>query len=311
MSKMLSFVIPCYRSEDTISSVIQEIDEVMKQKKDYDYEIIAVNDSSPDNVWNVLTELASQKTYIKIIDLAKNMGKNSALLAGYYYAKGDIVINLDDDGQCPVDKLWELLKPLKDGYDVSIARYNHKKQSAFKNFGSYVNHIMACFLLDKPKDLQISNFLAMKRFICKEILRYKNPYPYISGLYLRSTSRVKNVDMEERERLIGTSGYTFIKSLKMLLNGFTAFSVKPLRLATFLGFLTSCFGFGYAIYIIVRKFMRPDIASGYSSLMSVILFVGGVIMVLLGLLGEYVGRIYISLNNSPQYVIREVKNIEE
>lgn len=306
----LSFVIPCYNSENTIASVINEIDVIMQQKNEYEYEIIAVNDSSPDNVWYVLENLTKERSNIKAIDLAKNMGKHSALMAGYSYAQGDIIISLDDDGQCPVDRLWDLLEPLEHGYDIVIARYPKKKQSAFKNFGSKVNDLMACFLLNKPKDLKLSNFYAIKRFICKEILRYTNPYPYISGLFLRSTMRIKNVYMEERERILGNSGYTFSKSLKLWLNGFTAFSVKPLRIATIIGFFTSLSGFIFALYVVLRKIYYPNIPSGYSSIMAVQLFIGGVIMLCLGLIGEYVGRIYISLNNSPQYVIRQTKNIE-
>lgn len=307
----LSFIIPCYRSENTIISVIKEISSVMSENKSHEYEIIAVNDNSPDNVFDVLVQLAKEYSELKVVDLAKNMGKHAALMAGFAYATGDVIVCLDDDGQCPVNELWKLLKPLEQGNDVAIARYPQKKQSKFKNFGSQINHFMACALLGKPKNLQISNFLAMKKFVCSEILRYQNPYPYLGGLILRTTSQIKNVDMEERDRVAGTTGYTFIRSLKLLLNGFTAFSVIPLRLATILGFVTAGSGFLYALWIVLRKCLYPEIAAGYSSVMAVILLVGGMIMFLLGLIGEYVGRIYISLNKSPQYVIRQKINIDE
>ena len=173
-----------------------------------------------------------------------------------------------------------------------------------------MNNLMACALLKKPRDLQISNFSAMKRFICLEILNYQNPYPYIDGLFLRSTGKIANVLMEERERAVGTSGYTFWKSLSLWLNGFTAFSVRPLRVATALGGIISAFGFLFGIWVVVSKLLHPEIMAGYSSLMAVLLFVGGMIMILLGLIGEYIGRIYISLNNSPQYVIRERTNFD-
>lgn len=311
MGKTLSFVIPCYRSEDTIRVVIEEISAVMQKANNYDYEIITVNDCSPDRVLAVLEQLAEENLHVKVIDFAKNMGKGSAVLAGFAAANGDIIVSLDDDGQCPVDQTLNLIAPLENGYDVSIARYPHKKQSALKNFGSHVNALMARILLDKPKGLQTSNFFAVKRYICDEMLRYKNPYPYISGLFLRATSYVINVDMEERERICGTSGFTFLKSFKLLLNGFTAFSVKPLRVATISGLITALFGFLFAIYIVVKKIFHPEIEAGYSSLMAVILFIGGVIMLCLGLIGEYVGRIYISLNSSPQYVIRRTINIKK
>lgn len=309
--KKISFVIPCYKSERTIQGVMDELRKVMGQKQELDYEIICVNDCSPDNVLSVLRHMAERDPRVKVIDLAKNMGKHAAMMAGYSKVTGDIIVNLDDDGQCPLDRLWDLLKPLEEGWDISIAKYPCKKESAFKRFGSSINTLMARWIIGKPKGLYMSNYSAMQRFVCQEILRYQNAYPYIDGLFLRTTSSIANVEMEERERVSGTTGYTFWKSLKLWVNGFTAFSVKPLRLATVLGFIVAALGFIYGMYIIIHRLIAPSVISGYSSLMAVLLFVGGVIMLLLGIIGEYVGRIYISLNNSPQYVIRETINCGE
>jgi glycosyltransferase involved in cell wall biosynthesis len=308
--KKISFVIPCYRSENTIEHVIDEIIDMMNIHPAYDYEIIAVNDRSPDNVICKLYELAKNNRRVKAIDLAKNMGKHAAMMAGYSKVTGDIIVNLDDDGQCPLDQLWNLLEPLDGDADISIAKYPEKKESWFKRFGSGVNTLMARMIIGKPKDLAMSNFSAMKRFVCEELIRYQNAYPYIDGLFLRTTSNIKNVEMEERERASGTTGYTFLKSLKLWVNGFTTFSVKPLRLATVLGSVVALIGFIYGLYIIVRRILNPEMLVGYSSLMAVLLFVSGIIMLMLGLIGEYIGRIYISINNSPQYVIRDEVNFE-
>lgn len=306
MINKLSFVIPCYRSEGLVGTVIEQIRENVDGR--CEYEIIAVNDCSPDNVLQELLEYASKDSNITVIDLAKNMGKHAAVMAGYSKVTGDIIVNLDDDGQCPLNRLWDLLKPLEEGYDITIAKYTYKKQSFVKNLGSSVNALMARTMIGKPKDLMLSNFSALKRFICEEIKRYHNPYPYLDGLFLRSTGRIKNVEMDENERISGSTGFTLAKSLSLWMNGFTAFSVKPLRLATFVGFIFAALGFLYALYVICRKIIVPSIAVGYSSIMAVMLFVGGVIMVLLGIIGEYIGRIYISINNSPQYVIRSEYN---
>lgn len=307
----LSFVIPCFGSENTIIFVVDEIMQWLQDHPDYDYEIIAVNDCSPDGVYNILLDLAKTMPNLKVIELAMNCGKHAAIMAGYKYATGDVIVNLDDDGQCPVDKLELLLAALLDDNDVAMARYPGKKQSAFKNFGSRVNELMSRWLIKQPKGLQISNFSAVRRLVINEILRYKNPYPYLNGLLLRATSRIVNVEMEERDRIAGTGNYTFRKSLSLWLNGFTAFSVKPLRVATFMGMVCAGIGFIFAIYVILRKFIYPDIAAGYSSVMAVLLFTGGIIMICLGLIGEYIGRIYISINNSPQYVIRQTFNVDE
>jgi undecaprenyl-phosphate 4-deoxy-4-formamido-L-arabinose transferase len=303
----LSFVIPCYGSEETIEFVISEIDITMSKKPGYEYEIICINDCSPDNVFTVLKNIVSTNPHVLVADLTRNMGKHSAVMAGYSLASGDIIVNLDDDGQCPMPYLWELLEPLNNGYDISMAKYPVKKQSGFKNFGSSINAKMSRYLLGRPKNLSIENFCATKRFIIDEVLKYHNPYPYLEGLFIRTTNRIANVEMEQRERVAGTGNYTFFKSIQLWLNGFTAFSVKPLRIASVIGAVTAITGFIAGIAIIVRRlFFFPDMQMGYPSLMATLLFIGGVIMAMLGMLGEYVGRIYISINNSPQYVIREI-----
>lgn len=307
----LSFVIPCYRSELTIEGVYKEICQKMSETPDLEYEIIAVNDCSPDNVYDVLKHISETDFKFKVINLAKNSGKHAAVMAGYSVATGDIIINLDDDGQCPMDKLWDLIKPLEEGYDISIAKYPLKKESFFKRFGSKVNAIMAIHMINKPKELQLSNFSALKRFVMSEILKYTNPYPYLDGLFLRSSSKIANVTMEQRERTAGVGNFTLKKSLALWINGFTAFSVKPLRAATVLGVICAFIGFVVGLYMIIQKLIKPEIVAGYTSLIAVILFIGGLLMLMLGLIGEYIGRIYICINNSPQYVIKDTINTKK
>lgn len=311
--KKISFIIPCYGSEKTVGIVIEEIEKKLKEKEEkYDYEIIAVNDQSPDNVWNVLKEIAKNNKKIKLINLAKNMNRPGALMAGMSKVTGDYIVLMDDDGQCPMDNLWDLIKPLEEGHDVSIAKYPQYKQSIFKSFGTIVNRKMTEIVIGKPKDLSFTNFSAMKRYIVEEIKQYKNPYPYMTGLLLRTTSDIVNVKMEERERISGSTNFTLRKMLNLWINGFTAFSVKPLRISTVIGIITALVGFIYGIYIILHKlFVHSAVLQGYSSTMAIILFIGGIIMMMLGIIGEYIGRIYISINNSPQYVIKEMINMEK
>jgi len=313
MKTLLSFVIPCYGSERTIEKVIEEIVETVSQRSEnYDYEIICVDDCSPDNVLTVLTALATCNSKIKVVELARNMGKHAAIMAGFSLVQGEYVVLLDDDFQCPVYELWRLLAPVeKQGYDVSSASYKKKKESAFKKLGSTINGFMARVLIGQPKDVRLENFEIIKRFVMDEIIKYKNPYPYVGGLLLRITRKIAVVEMEERERLAGCGGYSFLKSLKLFVNGFTAFSVMPLRMATALGCVCAFTGFVMCLYTVIHKLLYPTVASGYSSLMAVMLFIGGLIMVMLGLIGEYVGRIYICINDSPQYVIRNTINIKE
>jgi undecaprenyl-phosphate 4-deoxy-4-formamido-L-arabinose transferase len=305
--ELISFIIPCYASEGSVGLVIDELREIVRQKPAFDYQIIAVNDCSPDGLMDVLRTYAAADPKVIAVDLAKNGGRHNALMCGCHFAEGDYVVFIDDDQQCPADRLWDLMAPLTEGnYDVAIAKYPKKKQSGFKNFGSYVNDSVATWLLGKSRDLKFSNFSVMRKFVRDEIIKYTNPYPYMSGLMLRSTKRVCNVEMEERERTIGVGHYNFRRSFALWLNSFTAFSVKPLRIATTCGMLFAFLGALMVIYTVVHKLLVPTTAIGYSSLMAMLLFIGGMIMFMLGLIGEYIGRIYISLNNSPQFVIREV-----
>lgn len=309
MSRLISFVIPCYRSENTIENVIDEIIITVKSMPGYDYEIIAVDDFSPDNVFETIKKRAVKNKRIKAIRFSRNFGQHAGMMAGVAAALGEYIVFLDDDGQCPIDNLAILLAPLEENYDVSIARYGRKKQSLFKNICSRLNEIASNLLIDKPVEIQMGNFMAIKRFVADEILRYKGPYPYISGLLFRSSNRIINVSMAERPRMEGTTTYSLKKLFSLWLNSFTAFSIKPLRMATIIGIATSFMGFIYGILIIVRKLLNPAIAVGWSSTMAVLLLLGGMVLFVLGLIGEYVGRIYMSINETPQYVIRDEINL--
>lgn len=310
---LLSFVIPCYRSEKTIEKVINEIDEVMQGRDVFDYEIIAVNDCSPDKVYEVLQRLAAGDKRLKVINLARNMGKHSAVMAGYSFVNGDYIINLDDDFQTPVNELWSLMEPvLADECDIATAEYARKKEALWKRVGSDFNLWISSILLEKPRNLRFTNFSVIKRFVCDEVITYKNPYPFLEGLFLRITRRIAKVPMEERERTDGNkTGFTFAKSVSLFINGLTSFSIKPLRVAAMVGVMFSFAGFLYGTYIIIRKITYPDTPMGYSSIMAILLFSSGLIMLMLGMIGEYVGRIFISINNAPQYVVRSTINVEE
>ena len=302
----ISFVIPCYRSEKTIEKVVDEINDSVKKMEGYNHEIILVNDCSPDNTIEVLKKLSEKFDFVTTIDFARNFGQHSALMAGLRESKGDIVVCLDDDGQTPPDECYKLIDALEDGADAVYARYAHKKHSLFRNFGSYVNEEMARFMLEKPKELYISSYFAVKRFVVNDMIRYENSYPYVIGLVLRSTKSIVNVDINHRAREVGESGYSFKKLLGLWLNGFTSFSIKPLRVATIVGAFCSFAGIIYGIIIIIQHFVLPNRQLGFASLESSILFMGGAILIMLGLIGEYVGRIYISMNASPQYVIKRI-----
>lgn len=313
----ISFVIPCYRSESTIRKVVDEIRDTVNAHNGAvsasavsnstvdDYEIVLVNDCSPDGVWNEIKTLAAEDPNIKGICLAKNFGQHSALMAGYANATGDYIVSLDDDGQTPACETYKLVEKLEEGFDVVYGYYNHAAQHLFRRLGSWTNKKMAEAIIGQPKTLNTTSFFIMRKFIAEEIVRYPHPFPYISGLVFRATKNLGNVYVGHRKRLEGKSGYTLSGLISLWVNGFTAFSVKPLRAATFIGILCALVGFVAGLFVVYEKFMNPQVPIGYTSLLATLLFVGGMIMLLLGLIGEYVGRIYISINQSPQYVVRE------
>lgn len=301
--KKISFVIPCYRSAKTIRDVVLQIVNTVNEHGDQ-YDIILINDGSPDDTYATIKDICRNDKCITGISFSKNFGQHSAIMAGLRACKGEYIVCLDDDGQTPAEESYKLINALGP-YDVAYAEYDKKKHALYRNVGSTINAIMTEMLLGKPKDLYISSFFAAKRFVIDEVIQYVNPYPYIYGLVLRTTSRITNISVNHREREQGKSGYTLKKLLSLWINGFTSFSVKPLRMATYLGLFTSFCGVIMMIYVILNKLNNASVPLGWSSLMTVILFLGGIIMTMLGLLGEYIGRIYICLNDSPQYVIAD------
>lgn len=301
----ISYVIPCYRSQHTVGGVVAEIAATMQTLPQYDYEVILVNDCSPDDTFGTIRSLVAADSHVVGVDLAKNFGQHAALMAGFHKCSGDIVVCLDDDGQTPADEVGKLLAKIDEGYDVVYASYDTKRQAGWRNLGSWVNSKMTEIMLGKPPELVVNSYFAARRFIVDEMLRYEHCYPYVIGLVLRSTKRICNVPVHHRAREEGRSGYTLSKLLNLWMNGFTSFSVKPLRIATYIGTLFAVAGFLYFIYIIIDHFTRAAAPIGWASTTALLLLLGGMILVVLGIMGEYVGRIYMCANAAPQYVERE------
>lgn len=305
---LISFVIPCYRSAKTLGNVVEEIQNMMREHSEYDSEIILVNDCSPDNTFEVIESLTKKYGNITGIDIAKNSGQQCALMAGFRQAEGDLIIACDDDGQTPVDTSFRLIEKLFEGdYDVVCAKYeNRGSRSLFRRLGTWADRTMVKVFLEKPDDFNTAIYFVAKRFVIEEITKYDNPYPYWTGLLLRTTHNVGNVLVDQKNRAAGESGYTMRKLLSLWINGLTTFSIKPLRFATIAGCVLALIGFIIIVFLVIGKLMNADISVGWTSLIATNILVGGLIMLMLGMIGEYIGRIYISLNESPQYVIRRI-----
>lgn len=308
---MFSIVIPCYQSAETIRAVVEQTTKEMQKMDRGDLEFVLVNDCSPDNgaTISVLRDLAAQYSYVKVIDLAKNVGQHNAMMAGLRAAKGDVFISMDDDMQTRPSELHKMFRQFDMGYDVVYGAYPKKKESIPRRIGSWVNKMCAVMFLGRPKDLKTSSFWIIRRYVRDSIISYQGAHSYLLGLILRVTSNISQVEVEHFERETGQSGYTF-KSLLGLWSNMIGFTVKPLRAATYSGTVIAVCSFMAAIVLLIEKLMHPALTAGWASMMIGIFFSMGVELLFLGLIGEYIGRTYMHINSEPQYVIKAQYNIQ-
>lgn len=301
----LSVVIPAYNAEETITRLA---DDLVKALRGLDIEIVLVNDGSKDKTDAACVAIAGKYAgLVTYICLAKNFGEHNAVLAGLNYTSGDYVVIIDDDFQNPPEEIKKLVAEASDkGYDAVYGRYEKKCHSLFRNFGSSLNDKMANILLKKPKGLYLSSFKCLNRFMIKEIIKYRGPFPYIDGLILNHTRNIGEVTVQHARTRKARSGYTLGKLAGLWLNMFTNYSVYPLRISTLLGFLLSTIGGLAAISVIIEKLIHPEIPVGITSILVAILVFSGVQLMMLGLIGEYVGKQFLTSNQTPQYVVKRV-----
>ena len=303
---MYSFVIPCYNSSESIRHVVELTMEEMEKMNRREFEFVLVNDySSSTKTMPVLKKLAEEYPCVTVLNLAKNAGQHNAIMAGLNYAKGDILIGMDDDMQTHPSQLPYLFEELEKGYDIVYGYYPEKKHSAFRNFGSWVNYISVRILIGKPKELKTSSYWVARKFVRDSVIEYQAPYAYIQGLFLRTTRNISCIPIQHFQREEGESNYTFKRLLKLWSN-IIGFSITPLRLTEYCGFGLSLLSIIAAVVVLIRKILNPAMALGWPSLMIVICFFSGIQLMFLGLIGEYIGRMFLGLYRQPQYVIREV-----
>ena len=301
----LSIVIPVYRGANTIGQVVAELSAL---RPEGGLEIILVNDGSPDNAGDVCQSLLPNAPVpIVYIEHARNYGEHNAVMTGLRRARGDYVITMDDDLQNPPEEVINLYDHSRIGsWDVVYTRYAVKQHAAWRNLGSRFANAVADRLLDKPKGLYLSSFRCMSRLVVESVTRYTGPYPYVDGLIMQVTQRIDSIEVRHLPRIEGRSNYTLTRLVRLWLNLATSFSLAPLRLATFLGIGMSVLGTFGAAATIAEALITRATPSGYASTMVVILLVGGVQSMILGVLGEYVGRTFLSANGKPQGTVRSI-----
>ncbi|HIZ22594.1 MAG TPA: glycosyltransferase family 2 protein [Candidatus Blautia faecigallinarum] len=307
---LVSIVIPCYNSQETIGKVVELAQEEFRKLKDYDCEFVLVNDYSRDNTWQVIKELSQRYPNVKGIHFAKNFGQHNAIMAGLSYTKGELIVGMDDDMQNHPSQIPQFLKKMEEGFDVVFGVFKERKFSAIKNITGSVSRFLLWRLLDRPKDIQMSSFWCCRRYVRDEVVKYDGYNVFLQVLFFRTTHNIANIEIEHYARESGSSNYTFKKGLKLFMSCLN-FTVIPLRVATFMGTLFSAAGFLGALVVLIRKLLDPTIAVGWSSLMCALLVFFGFSFLMLGIIGEYIGKLILNINRTPQYVIREKANITE
>ncbi|MCB1105102.1 MAG: glycosyltransferase family 2 protein [Cephaloticoccus sp.] len=301
----LSFVIPLYYSEATIGDLVRDIQGLVIAGG---HEIVLVNDGSRDDTAKVCRDLvASTSVPVTFVEHSRNFGEHNAVLTGWRHARGDYIVNLDDDGQNPPREAVRLWREAHDkSLDVVFGHYRVKQHTAWRNFGSWFTNRMTDWALDKPAGFYLSSFRCVSRFVAHEVVKHAGPFPYIDGLLLQVTQRIGSIEVEHASRQAGQSGYTFRRLIRLWMSAWINFSVLPLRLATLLGLLIAGGGLLGLIVVVVLRLMHAGPAFGWGSLMAALLIFSGTQLVMLGVIGEYIGRMFISINRRPQSVVREV-----
>lgn len=304
-STSLSIIIPVFNSEKTIGNLVEEL--IKELDSLFKLEIILVNDNSADSSEDVCISLFEKyKNVVKFYSLSKNVGEHSAVLAGLNKVTGDYAVIMDDDFQNPISEVVKLVNTALDNeYDVVYSYYDKKKHNVFRNMGSWLNDKVANIMLKKPKGLYLSSFKILNKFLVDEIVKYKAPFPYIDGLILQITDKIGKVEVEHHGRNEGRSGYTLKKLISLWLNMFTNFSILPLRASIILGFVFASIGIVLGVHSVIEKLLNPDLPIGFASIFVSISIFGGIQLIMLGMVGEYIGRIFLSMNKKPQYTIRK------
>jgi undecaprenyl-phosphate 4-deoxy-4-formamido-L-arabinose transferase len=306
----LSIVVPVYRGATTIGKLVAELSRLDPAGG---LEIILVNDGSPDNSDEICRSLLTDATVpLTYIEHARNFGEHNAVMTGLRHTRGAYVISMDDDLQNPPEEVVRLFDHARSGnWDVVYTRYAVKQHAGWRNLGSRFANKVADILLDKPKGLYLSSFRCMSALVVRAVTQYTGPYPYIDGLIMQVTRRIDSIEVRHLPRGEGRSNYNLVRLVRLWLNLATSFSLAPLRLAVFAGAAMAALGAIGAFATIVEALFLNETPTGWASTMVVLLLVGGVQSMILGILGEYVGRTFLTANGKPQSSIRSVEQNEQ
>jgi dolichol-phosphate mannosyltransferase len=305
----ISVVIPAYNEEGNIAEIINKIKEVLQDR--HDVEIIFVDDGSTVNTLTEIKQAAQKDSRIFFIHFSRNFGHQAALKAGIDYARGNCIITMDADLQHPPRLIPEMLNYWKQGYDVVYTqRVEEKDISFFKKFTSRFFYFVLKKLSQLPIEEGTADFRLIDRKVADIIKNTHDPFLFIRGFLPWMGFRQKKIVYQPDPRFSGTTKYSLRKMAAFAINGITGFSVKPLRMASFLGIFISLFSFCYAIYAVLIYFTSDKVISGWASMVISVTMIGGIQLIILGIIGEYIGKIYLQLKNRPFYIVGET-NIQQ
>jgi glycosyltransferase involved in cell wall biosynthesis len=302
----LSVVVPVYNGAGTVGELVGALRGL---EIEGGLEIVLVVDCSPDNSLDVCKKLAGEPgAPIVVLSLSRNYGEHNAVMAGLARARGSYAITRDDDLQNPPGEVKRLFEYACDGgYDAVYTYYEEKKHAAWRNLGSRFTNWCADHLIDKPKGLYLSSFRCLSAFVREQITAgYEGPFPYIDGLVFQVTQNVGRLQVEHLPRVEGRSNYTIARLFRLWLSMFSNFSVIPLRFATLFGIAFGALGALAAVIVVAEAISDNKAPQGWASLMVAVLVLAGVQLIVVGLIGEYLGRMFLAVNRKPQYLVREV-----
>jgi dolichol-phosphate mannosyltransferase len=311
MSILCSVVVPMYNEEEVIPVTYQRLTDVM-EKANVNYEIIFVNDGSRDKTAELLNEICDNDKRVKLLDFSRNFGHQIAITAGMDYSCGQCIVVIDGDLQDPPELIPAMIEKWKDGYDVVYGkRISRQGESIFKKLTAAIYYRLLRSMTDVSIPVDTGDFRLIDRKVCDALKEVKERNRYVRGLISWLGFKQTSIEFERQERFAGETKYPLRKMLKLAFDGITTFSYKPLKLASYIGTIISLGSFAYLIFVIVQRLFFPEtVQPGWASTLAVSLFFNGITLLMLGIMGEYVGRIYDEVKGRPLYIIKETKNID-
>jgi len=301
---MYSVVIPVFNSEAILEKTIARTTTFF-EAQGWRYEIILVNDGSSDGSWAILEKAAAENANIVAIDMLKNYGQHTAIYAGFHAVSGDYIITIDDDLQNPPEEIVHVVNKILEGYDVVYGQFRQKKHSFLRRLGSKLIQTINEQIFDQPRDLIVTNFRIMSRDVIERICAYRTPFPYITGMSLMFSRKRANVMVEHKPREVGKSNYNIRRILALVLRLMFSYSTFPLRLVSYVGYIATLVALSVGIYFLIRAIFIGTTVPGWASTVLLISFFGGINIVIVSMLGEYVLRLVQQSSDQNVYHIRE------